>query len=472
MDMRPSRRLLTLLAGLAGSLLIPAASQAAPFDALGFRLSSPVYIVHENAGDAVITIERTDTSREAQIRYIALPGTAERAYDFKPVKSMIDFQPGQSSATFKIPITDHGVPGPPKTVKIGLFGPSPIGMGAPHNAILTILNDDPVSVSQDPLNPLGLVAAPPANDPLTGARAFVDPQSQIADFVRNYGRSHPASASKLAVLTAQPGVQRYGNWTPNPGVQVSQYLVRAAAMQPGTVPELSTYWIVASNKVHGHCHYYSDSPARQQAYHNWIEGLAHGIGDYRAILFLEEDSLITVGCLSKHGLAVRMAELHDALNILSKVPRLVVYLDAGAADALQVHRAARLLRRAGVSEIQGFFLNATHFDWTLHEIKYGKEISKLTGGKHFVINTAQNGQGPLVPKDRVHNGNEVLCNPPGRGIGPKPTFDTGYRNVDAFAWIQIPGKSGGECRPGAPKTGMFWPALALDLVKNANFTVR
>ena len=69
-------------------------------------------------------------------------------------------------------------------------------------------------------------------------------------------------------------------------------------------------------------------------------------------------------------------------------------------------------------------------------------------------------------------GNEMLCNPPGRGLGPKPTFDTGYRYVDAFAWIANPGKSGGQCRPGAPPTGIFWPKLALELARNADFRVR
>jgi endoglucanase len=71
----------------------------------------------------------------------------------------------------------------------------------------------------------------------------------------------------------------------------------------------------------------------------------------------------------------------------------------------------------------------------------------------------------------VHHGNEVLCNPPGRGLGPKPTFHTGYRRVDAFAWIANPGKSGGQCRAGAPKTGNFWLGLALELVRNANYRV-
>jgi cellulase/cellobiase CelA1 len=44
--------------------------------------------------------------------------------------------------------------------------------------------------------------------------------------------------------------------------------------------------------------------------------------------------------------------------------------------------------------------------------------------------------------------------------------------VDAFAWLAYPGKSGGACRKGAPPTGAFWPALALELVRHANFAVR
>jgi endoglucanase len=76
-----------------------------------------------------------------------------------------------------------------------------------------------------------------------------------------------------------------------------------------------------------------------------------------------------------------------------------------------------------------------------------------------------------VPRDRVHQGNEVLCNPPGRGLGPVPTTNTGYRNVDAFAWTTNPGESGGQCVRGAPPTGAYWPGYALMLVRNAVYRV-
>jgi endoglucanase len=474
--MRSVRRLILLATLVVAALAAPSAASAAPLlDLTGFTLSSPLYFVNENQGAAVITVNRLNTSMEAQIRYLALPITAERDIDFAPVKGMIDFLPGQSSATFSVPIVDHGVPGLPKTVSVSLFGPSPIGLGIPSTAILTILNNDPMPTgTTNPANPLSLPTPPPPTDPLTGATPFVDPNSIAANAARQYRGSHPAWAQAMDVIAGQPGVQRYGNWTgPNPGIQVSQYLARASVLQPGTVPEISTYYVVDSKRVRRvGCGHYSDPAWRQNAYHRWIASLASGITSNRVIVFLEMDSLITTGCLSHHGVAVRLAELHDAVNILSQLPRAVVYLDAGAGDAVPAAKTASMLRRAGVSQIQGFFVNSTHFDWTSHEIRYGRQISSLTGGKHFVVNTAENGRGPLVPRSRVKYGNEILCDPPGRGLGPVPSFNTGSPNVDAFAWIAYPGRSGGQCRPGAPPTGVFWPQLAVDLVRHADFSIR
>jgi Glycosyl hydrolases family 6. len=177
-----------------------------------------------------------------------------------------------------------------------------------------------------------------------------------------------------------------------------------------------------------------------------VESLARGVGDAHAIMFEEMDSLITVGCLSKHGLAVRLAMLRDANQILSQVPHLVVYEDAGAADGPQSARyMASLLRRAGVSLIQGFFLNSTHFDWTLHEIQYGNAISRLIGGKHFVVNTAENGRGPPHPRDRVHQGNEV--------IRPRSASST---RASPWSWSRT--ATSRSARPPAPGTGWSYRA--------------
>ena len=468
------RRLMIVPVALLGALLAPAGALAdASPDPSGFRLESSALTVNESAGQAVITIERTDTSEDAQIRYITLGDgvpcgpaecTAVDPIDFTSVKGMLDFPVGVSSETFTVPIVDHGVQGAPKTMQVSLFGPSPIGMAPPSKAVLTILNNDP-SPTRDPQNPLALPAAPTGTNPLAGASFFVDPESEAA----HAARQNPA----LDVIAREPGTARFGsfsfgsNGVPDIQTAVSRYLSRAQVEAPGTVPLLATYRI-----VDGHCGHWADPAADQAAYHNFIEGFASGIGSYRAVLFLEMDSIITMPCLSPHGKAVREHELQDAINVLTaNCPHLVIYLDAGASDALGARQAARYLRASGVAKVQGFFLNATHFDWTTHEIRYGEQISRLTGGKHFVVNTGENGRGPLRPRDIVHAGLEVLCNPPGRGLGPLPTASTGYRNVDMFAWTSNPGESGGSCVPGAPPTGVYWPAYAAMLVRNANFSV-
>ncbi len=489
--LRTLRRFVPVLAGTLalGAVLLPGAALADP---LGFQIQVPPggLAVHENAGQATVTVTRDllESGMPAQVRYITsgngydpdtkapfdcggTPCTAT-SYDFTSVKGELDFSVGQTSMSFTVPITDHGTDSVPKTLQLALFGPNPIGLGPVSQTTLTILNDDPVAPPA-PGNPLGLSVPPPAGNPLQGARFFVDPQSEAAQAAH----AHPA----LWTIASQPGTARFGSFSygspyvPDIGTAVSRYLTRAGATEPGAVPLLATYRITQGACRRGIPN--GDSTDQQQAYHDFIQGFAQGIGSYPAVLFLEEDALITTPCLNAQGLATRMAELNDAINVLTATcPHLVIYLDAGAADALHAQAAASLLQRAGVSKIEGFFLNSTHYDWTGKEIRYGETISRLTGGKHFVVNTGDAGQGPLRPGNIVKQGLEVLCNPVGRGLGPKPTTTTGYPNVDMFAWTSNPGESGGQCSapdslPGAPPTGQFWPGYALMLVRDANFNV-
>src|SRR5690242_6685688 len=97
------RRVVPVLAAVC-SLLIPAAASAARHDPRGFRFSSSRYAVSAGAGAATFMITRLDTGREAQIRYFTGFGSAVRHSDYRPVKGMIDFAPGQASATFSVPI--------------------------------------------------------------------------------------------------------------------------------------------------------------------------------------------------------------------------------------------------------------------------------------------------------------------------------------------------------------------------------
>jgi endoglucanase len=324
---------------------------------------------------------------------------------------------------------------------------------------------------RDPQNPLQLNPAPTNGNPLQGARFYADRWGSPAGKAELAQQSsNPAWASAISVIANEPWADRFGSWNgPDPSQAVFDYLQTAYTTDPGAVPMLATYRLVAKQCEQGGV---ADSPSSVAAYKRFVDGLSYGIGNFRAVLFLEMDSLITSPCLKSQALSVRLSELKYAITTLENSnPHLAVYVDAGAADALPWQTAARLLNEEGVHQAQGFFLNSTHFDWTTTEIAYGQRIAKALGGVHFVVNTGENGQGPLVPRDIAHQGMEVLCNPPGRGLGPKATTSTGYAWVDAFAWTSNPGESGGACVPGAPGTGVYWPAYAVGLVRHANFNV-
>lgn len=314
-------------------------------------------------------------------------------------------------------------------------------------------------------NPLGASATPPPGNPLVGVRWFIDEHWGLgARQARAWRTSHPGWAKLMRKIADQPEAHRVGGFTKDVGGTMRAYLARAGKEAPGTVPV-----VVAYRLKHIRCGGYGDSRAETAAYKRWIDAFASAIGDHRLVVFLEPDALITTPCLSTAGLRTRIAELRYAIAKLAALRNTVAYVDAGAADALSYQRTAHLLNLVGVQRIQGFFLNATHFDWTTNEVRYGNRVSRLVGGKHFVVSTAVNGRGPLRPRSRVKDGNEVLCNPAGRGLGVAPTTNTMSPLTDAYMWIGNPGRSGGDCGRGDPPSGTWWPAYALGLASRAAF---
>lgn len=330
-------------------------------------------------------------------------------------------------------------------------------------------NDAEYPAERDPGNPLMLRShRPTATDPLTGARFFVDSKEGlgIADLKRLRAKRRFREANLLRRITTQPETKRFSRFTRTGGYRsVRQLMCRVPVQHPGSIPLLSLYRL-----EHEHCgNHNGDSPGEQRSYRSFVDDFARGVGRFPVVIFYEFDSIITTPCLNARGLATRIAELRYGIKVLSKLPHAVVYLDAGAADALPYRRTANLLNRVGIGPIQGFFLNSTHYDWTRSEIAYGRRISRLVGGKHFVVSTAVNGRGPLRSRNPEREGNTVLCNPPGRGLGKRPTTRTGDGLVDAFAWIGNPGRSGGRCHRGDARNGYWDLRYALSLARHARF---
>jgi endoglucanase len=112
-------------------------------------------------------------------------------------------------------------------------------------------------------------------------------------------------------------------------------------------------------------------------------------------------------------------------------------------------------------------VNATHHDWTSANIRYGLEVSRLVGGKPFVVSTANNGRGPVHYRRWIDRSRHmwrrinVWCHPGMRGLGPEPTTVTANPKVDAYLWINRPGYSAGLCNGGPLPVGTWWPHRAL-----------
>ena len=240
--------------------------------------------------------------------------------------------------------------------------------------------------------------------------------------------------------------------------------------------------------------------------------------------------------------AERFYMLNYAVDAVKAQPNASIYLDGTHSGWLNVGDAADRLHKAGVDRADGFYLNVSNYQFTANLVQYGTWISKClaqgdysgcanqywnggpegtkiadllgpwtgvalsnygewsddsddpflntsginarywaTGATNFVIDTSRNGLGPWMPP--AYPDPQDWCNPPDRGLGLRPTADTGLALVDAFLWVKTPGESDGECTRGLgpagetvdpewglidPAAGQWFPEMVLDLVQNAN----
>ena len=151
--------------------------------------------------------------------------------------------------------------------------------------------------------------------------------------------------------------------------------------------------------------------------------------------------------------------------------------------------------------------------WTYSDQWYQQNLGSAVPTTHFVIDTSRNGQGTFdatpyanPPYNQPASVIQTLnagswCNPPGRGLGLRPTANTGVALLDAYLWVKTPGQSDGTCdaqggarawdyslytQPGWPTdasgqatfdplwglfdpiAGAWFPSQALELAQKAN----
>lgn len=392
--------------------------------------------------------------------------------------------------------------------------------------------------------PAAASAAPPEEGSVIDASTalYVPPANHgaIAQIAALRAAGQKADAALIESMIDTPQAVWFTQGTP---AEVERAVRRtvARATAKGTVPVL-----VAYNIPFRDCAQFSAGGATNTAdYLAWIDGFAAGIGDGRAIVILEPDGLgiipFNVDLQGVHewcqptdadpvtAVADRYAQLNGAVDRLTAHAGAAVYLDGTHSSWLGSGEAAYRLVRAGVQRAAGFFVNVSNYRLSPHLEKYGTWISKCIafandaeeGGwrlghydwcgsqyfpanpndfstwhltdewydanlgtavatTHFVVDTSRNGQGPWTPG--AYPDPQDWCNPPGRGLGIRPTTDTGVELLDAYLWIKIPGESDGQCTRGLgpvgtvdpewglvdPAAGSWFPEMALDLARRAD----
>lgn len=155
--------------------------------------------------------------------------------------------------------------------------------------------------------------------------------------------------------------------------------LRAAALERA-VPILVAYNIPGRD-----CSQYSAGGAPSDAaYEQWIDFLAQGLGNGKAVLILEPDALANLpsDCGSAYQAAnpqitdaTREADVAYAVGVLEKDPNASVYIDAGHSAWQSVGTIAQRLIAAGVQQAQGFFLNVSNYQYSGNDVAYGTWIS-------------------------------------------------------------------------------------------------
>lgn len=347
-----------------------------------------------------------------------------------------------------------------------------------------------------------------------GTKFFVEPGSKASDQALADRKAHDrAGAAAMTALASYPVAQWFNGTTTPEQTTADMAELQAKAARQDRVPVTVAYNVPGRD-----CSQYSAGGAANSAeYATWIDALAKGIGDRQTVIVLEPDGLALSPAFcggTAEQQTTRLTEISDAVDRLERQPGSVVYLDAGHSSWHAVGEMAQLLIDGGISQAQGFFLNVSNYRTDSDLTRYGTQVSKCisylqntVGAQpddcanqwwpaadadawydshvpadaqltHFVIDSSRNGQGPWTPTASYPDPQD-WCNPPGRGLGVRPTTETGVPLLDAFLWVKVPGESDGSCTRGTagptdpeygivdPIAGGWWADQAHALAANA-----
>jgi uncharacterized repeat protein (TIGR01451 family) len=147
------------------------------------------YTIGEAGGSATIVVTRSQsTIGTAWVGYRTSGVDASPGQDFSPMEGVLEFLPGQTTRSFRVPILDEAIAESNETILLTLFDPSEGAvLGLRRFSVLTIVDDD-----QAPVPP------PPVPDTRPPTVSFVERQGnsrQINRLVVHFSEAIPRSVA-------------------------------------------------------------------------------------------------------------------------------------------------------------------------------------------------------------------------------------------------------------------------------------
>ena len=234
----------------------------------------------------------------------------------------------------------------------------------------------------------------------------------------------------LEKIADQPEAQRFSAYSMGGGpgaifAQVQKIFCHNMTADPGSIPIINTYF---AHPAVGSCASASQIAAATPTFRRQIDEMAAGTGRRPAVYLLEIDGFGSSSCMARMGTLGRIRGAAPLRGQHDRIPPPHGRLHGGRI----LRRELGLLHGAGCSMPWGCRRSAASSPTTPTRTGRSRRSAgprrshARTHGAHFIVNTAQNGNGPKRNPHPVTQGNEDLCNPPGRGLGPRLTTVTGF----------------------------------------------
>jgi len=276
-----------------------------------------------------------------------------------------------------------------------------------------------------------------------------------------YAKATGTEKTLLGKIALRPRSTWFGAWTSDADIhaKVDKYITAMSGGDPNVLVQMAVFRMRPWE--HNACTRLPTA-AEQSSYKTWINRFASAVGAQHTAIILQPDGPFAL--CAPGGSKVPSRLIGYAARTFAALPHTAVYIDAGATDwpSDDPVKAANILTPASIGAVRGFALNSTHYVSTASEVAFGTAIVNELArrgypGKHFVINTAQNGAPFRWAQKRTSNfDNSPVCTATMRTrcvtLGIPPTTDVASTrwglgatdraraaaHVDAFMWYGRP----------------------------------